>query len=248
MANFMHKDGDHIEVDGVTYIPVKKAAMLADYTADYVGQLCRGGKLQATRIGRAWYVSEESIIAHKEGQLVEEKKEEQEFNIKEAVQKAKKERITARNIFRDSSFVVYHKDNRPLMPIFMTKAPEVILEPVEEKVEVKEERPVVEPVVKEVKVQKESYVGAVLSAVARALLGATSFAIVFLLIFSLNGSYTGKLITNAVAKTVANVSATEVGGTIDSDIFEPYRRSAKEFSIIIDDSVGLIFYGDIGKR
>ena len=39
--------------------------MLFGYTQDYIGQLCRGEKIDARRIGRTWYVCEKSILEHK---------------------------------------------------------------------------------------------------------------------------------------------------------------------------------------
>ena len=39
--------------------------MLFGYTQDYIGQLCRGEKIDARRIGRTWYVCEKSILEHR---------------------------------------------------------------------------------------------------------------------------------------------------------------------------------------
>jgi len=50
---------------GKKFITSKKAALLFGYTQDYIGQLCRGEKIDARRIGRTWYVSEKSILEHK---------------------------------------------------------------------------------------------------------------------------------------------------------------------------------------
>src|ERR1035437_7251188 len=47
------------------YISAKDAAHLTSYTSDYVGQLCRANKVESKKIGRTWYVSEESILNHK---------------------------------------------------------------------------------------------------------------------------------------------------------------------------------------
>lgn len=47
----------------------KKASVIArefGYTSDYVGQLCRGGKIDAQLVGRSWYVDVDSLTAHKE--------------------------------------------------------------------------------------------------------------------------------------------------------------------------------------
>lgn len=58
---------EEISVKGENYI---KAAIIAEkfgYTADYVGQLCRGRQVKATLVGRSWYVSEKSLREHKKG-------------------------------------------------------------------------------------------------------------------------------------------------------------------------------------
>ena len=54
-----------ITLNGKVYIASRLAAKLAGYAQDYVGQLCRMQKLDATRVGRVWYVTEKSILNHK---------------------------------------------------------------------------------------------------------------------------------------------------------------------------------------
>jgi hypothetical protein len=56
---------DGLIVNGKRYITTREAARLTGYAPDYVGQLCRGGKLDCSPIGRSWFVAEESIIEHK---------------------------------------------------------------------------------------------------------------------------------------------------------------------------------------
>lgn len=51
--------------DGNKYISCKRAAKISGYVTDYIGQLCRDGKLECKMVGRSWYVSLESLIAHK---------------------------------------------------------------------------------------------------------------------------------------------------------------------------------------
>ncbi len=51
--------------DGKTYISVGRASKKLGYTADYIGQLCRAGKIDAKMIGRTWYVEWESLKNHK---------------------------------------------------------------------------------------------------------------------------------------------------------------------------------------
>ena len=66
---------DELEIQGQKYISSKRAAKLTGYAPDYVGQLARGGKVDATRVGRSWYVSESSILKHVGGENSEETKE-----------------------------------------------------------------------------------------------------------------------------------------------------------------------------
>lgn len=56
---------DEITIDGKTYISSKQAAGITGYAKDYVGQLCREGRVEARLIGRSWYVLEESIRKHR---------------------------------------------------------------------------------------------------------------------------------------------------------------------------------------
>ena len=48
------------------FISAKDAASLTSYTSDYVGQLCRLQKVESKKIGRTWYVREDSILRHKQ--------------------------------------------------------------------------------------------------------------------------------------------------------------------------------------
>lgn len=54
-----------ILIEGKEYISSERAAKLVGYTKDYVGQLARAGKIKSKRIGRSWYIEEESINKHK---------------------------------------------------------------------------------------------------------------------------------------------------------------------------------------
>ncbi len=56
---------NHLVLDGVTYIKSSVAGRELGYTADYVGQLCRAKKVDAQLVGRSWYVSMDSLRAHK---------------------------------------------------------------------------------------------------------------------------------------------------------------------------------------
>lgn len=68
---------DEIQIGDKTYISTKRAAKITGYAKDYVGQLCREGRVAARLVGRNWYVLEESIREHRFGKKEEpEEKEE----------------------------------------------------------------------------------------------------------------------------------------------------------------------------
>src|SRR3989344_6734095 len=58
-------DSGELKIKGKKFISSKRGALLVSYTQDYVGQLARAGLVEATQVGRSWYVSEESILLHK---------------------------------------------------------------------------------------------------------------------------------------------------------------------------------------
>ncbi len=53
-----------VVIDGVTYTKAGTLAKQFRYTTDYIGQLCRAGKVDAQLVGRSWYVSEDSLMDH----------------------------------------------------------------------------------------------------------------------------------------------------------------------------------------
>ncbi len=55
---------DELILGGKKYISSKRASEITGYAKDYIGQLARGGKIPATRVGRAWYVDEAALILH----------------------------------------------------------------------------------------------------------------------------------------------------------------------------------------
>jgi hypothetical protein len=55
---------DSVILDRMNFISAKRAAEISGYTPDYVGQLCRLGKLESRRVGKAWFVSEKSLLNH----------------------------------------------------------------------------------------------------------------------------------------------------------------------------------------
>ena len=63
-----------ISINEKKYSKASDIARELGYTADYVGQLCRAGKVDAQLVGRSWYVSEDSLRAHKKTRYRNDKK------------------------------------------------------------------------------------------------------------------------------------------------------------------------------
>jgi hypothetical protein len=58
---------DELTIGDKIYISSKQAAKITGYAKDYVGQLCREGRVEAKLVGRNWYVLESSIRVHRFG-------------------------------------------------------------------------------------------------------------------------------------------------------------------------------------
>ncbi len=54
-------------IDHKKYISSKQAAEITGYAKDYIGQLCREGRVPARLIGRTWYVLESALQDHRFG-------------------------------------------------------------------------------------------------------------------------------------------------------------------------------------
>lgn len=70
-----------VNVDSKHFISASAAGKLVGYTSDYIGKLAREGKIEATRVGRNWYVSRDSVVAFK--LKVEEEKKIRSASIRE---------------------------------------------------------------------------------------------------------------------------------------------------------------------
>lgn len=58
---------DEIVVAQTKYISSKRAARLTGYAQDYIGQLVRMNKVNATKVGKAWFVEEAGLMQHVNG-------------------------------------------------------------------------------------------------------------------------------------------------------------------------------------
>ncbi len=65
---------EELLIEEKKYVSSKQAAKLTGYAKDYIGQLCREGRVPARLVGRSWYVLESAIQDHRFGpQVVEQK-------------------------------------------------------------------------------------------------------------------------------------------------------------------------------
>lgn len=52
---------DELDISGKRYISTRRAAREHGYHSDYMGQLIRGKKVAGQKVGRAWYIEEDSL-------------------------------------------------------------------------------------------------------------------------------------------------------------------------------------------
>lgn len=64
---------DEILIGDKKYISSKQAAKATGYAKDYIGQLCREGRVPARLVGRSWYVLESAIHDHRFGEVKQQK-------------------------------------------------------------------------------------------------------------------------------------------------------------------------------
>lgn len=101
-------------LDGKNYIKASKAAKELGYTSDYVGQLCRSGKVNAHLIGRSWYVDQEALGVHKN-----EKKRMSRVKAREQAKQAiaeHRDRVNKKNPNYEKLAITYESDDSVLIP------------------------------------------------------------------------------------------------------------------------------------
>ena len=93
-----------LNIEGKNYISARQAAANTGYAQDYIGQLCRGGKIEGKMIGRSWFVSEQSLLNYGDLSITSAKE-----NI---------ENITEENVSKNSIVSAYKYEPiiSPLLP------------------------------------------------------------------------------------------------------------------------------------
>src|SRR3989344_8941318 len=56
---------DEIYLSGTRFVSARRASQITGYAADYLGQLCRAGRLHGKLVGRNWYIDETAALEHR---------------------------------------------------------------------------------------------------------------------------------------------------------------------------------------
>lgn len=104
-------------LDGVEFVKASEAAKAHGYTSDYIGQLCRGGKIQAQLVGRSWYVNLDSLNEHRRGRYRSNQKKTSQI-VKEDITQAHKEVAKPHYYDRlvENTDINYEADEQELIP------------------------------------------------------------------------------------------------------------------------------------
>ena len=76
---------DEIIIEEKKYISSKRAAKITGYAKDYIGQLCREGRVPARLVGRNWYVLETAIQDHRFGNPEQEVEQKEPLKYEEPI-------------------------------------------------------------------------------------------------------------------------------------------------------------------
>lgn len=114
---------DELTLDQQKYLSSKRAAQITGYAKDYVGQLCREGRVKARLVGRNWYVLESSILEHRFGA------EESQNDTQEAVQPLGRSWEPATYISERVDMVPDLAPKMPLVAVIPEPIPEITAVP-----------------------------------------------------------------------------------------------------------------------
>jgi len=59
-----------ITVGGKDYISAVRASERGGYTSDYIGQLCRAGRIPGKLIGKTWFIDYDALVEHKKNRRI----------------------------------------------------------------------------------------------------------------------------------------------------------------------------------
>jgi len=102
-------------LNGKEYVKASKAAKDLGYTSDYVGQLCRGGSVDAHLVGRTWYVNPDTLTNHKVEKKRNARVKAREY-AKKAIEESRSLKINrSKNSYKNIA-IRYEDDSEELIP------------------------------------------------------------------------------------------------------------------------------------
>ncbi len=102
-------------LNGKSYVKASKAARDLGYTSDYVGQLCRGGHVDAHLVGRTWYVNPDTLTVHRTEKKRNARVKAREY-AKKAIEESRSLSVTkTKNTYRNIP-IRYEGDKTDLIP------------------------------------------------------------------------------------------------------------------------------------
>lgn len=84
-----------LQIDGVTFLPIKEAAKVVSYSRDYVAKLAREEKIVASQIGRQWYVDLLSLKSFAEAAALEQEVRKQKLSAERKREQSIKSEVRA---------------------------------------------------------------------------------------------------------------------------------------------------------
>ncbi len=132
---------DTLILEGKNYISARRAAKIINYAQDYIGQLCRSEKLDCKMVGRSWFVTEESLLNHRENAIdatqerITKISKKPEEIIKEIIKKniqsvaARLEQPVAIAVADTESSYKYETAKGPSLPALEKRVPSVFSQP-----------------------------------------------------------------------------------------------------------------------
>lgn len=105
-----------LSFDGKVFISVNRASELTGYTQDYLGQLCRGGRVPSKMIGRTWYIDHDAVMAHKQNPKSRKAKIAQKPELKAVKNDILQDFLSFQEKLNYISPFKFEKDTSPILP------------------------------------------------------------------------------------------------------------------------------------
>ncbi len=91
-----------LEINGISFLSIKEAAVLVAYSKDYVSRLAREQKIVATQVGRQWYVDPVSLRSFAEMARLEQEVRKQQLSAERRREQAvKRDVVVAKSSTHD---------------------------------------------------------------------------------------------------------------------------------------------------